>query len=347
VILPAAPAGRAGHRADHNGALLGGGAGPGPEGRRARSDTISLDGTDGGERGSGWRSAGGASAGKPCWAKVLAAVWSTPVPPGFDPAAGQLKLNAVIRPAGRNDDQLLPLAALARPLGVSLRLIEFMDLWATANGWKPSSRWCQRPRCCNGSGRLAACSRWDVPALPPPTTLAAYRDGGLEAGSGGGATGPWNGPRSAPLPAAGLQTAMPHHRHWRGLHLACSASSGVGPQNPGCRPGGRPGAEPGWADAALARPFWAQRQDPLQRRRGPEAARRAPAHRSGPRQMAYLGGEGWPGPTVLVGKAPRTSHRHRLKAGWPLRGASTLVRMIGVHLRDRTSEPPLRGISPG
>jgi len=52
---------------------------------------------------------------------------------GFDPASGALKLNAVIQ-RGRNEDQLLPLAALARERGLELRLIEYMDV-GNRNGW--------------------------------------------------------------------------------------------------------------------------------------------------------------------------------------------------------------------
>jgi cyclic pyranopterin phosphate synthase len=52
---------------------------------------------------------------------------------GFDPAQGGLKLNAVIQ-RGQNDDQLLPLAELARDRGVELRLIEFMDV-GNRNSW--------------------------------------------------------------------------------------------------------------------------------------------------------------------------------------------------------------------
>ena len=52
---------------------------------------------------------------------------------GFDPAQGRLKLNAVIQ-RGQNDDQLLPLAELARNRGMELRLIEFMDV-GNRNGW--------------------------------------------------------------------------------------------------------------------------------------------------------------------------------------------------------------------
>jgi cyclic pyranopterin phosphate synthase len=53
---------------------------------------------------------------------------------GFDPAHGALKLNAVIQ-RGANDDQVLPLAALARERGLELRLIEFMDV-GSRNGWQ-------------------------------------------------------------------------------------------------------------------------------------------------------------------------------------------------------------------
>ncbi len=52
---------------------------------------------------------------------------------GFDPAKGGLKLNAVIQ-RGRNDDQLIPLAHLARQQRIELRLIEYMDV-GNRNGW--------------------------------------------------------------------------------------------------------------------------------------------------------------------------------------------------------------------
>ena len=55
---------------------------------------------------------------------------------GFDPAQGELKLNAVIQ-RGRNDDQVLPLAQLCRERGLELRLIEYMDV-GSRNGWQPS-----------------------------------------------------------------------------------------------------------------------------------------------------------------------------------------------------------------
>ncbi len=53
---------------------------------------------------------------------------------GFDPADGALKLNAVVQ-RGRNEDQILPLARLARQWGIELRLIEAMDV-GTRNGWR-------------------------------------------------------------------------------------------------------------------------------------------------------------------------------------------------------------------
>jgi cyclic pyranopterin phosphate synthase len=69
-------------------------------------------------------------------ARVLAAMEHARAA-GFDPARGALKLNAVIQ-RGRNDDQLLPLAALARERGLELRLIEFMDV-GNRNGWRPEA----------------------------------------------------------------------------------------------------------------------------------------------------------------------------------------------------------------
>jgi cyclic pyranopterin phosphate synthase len=102
---------------------------------------------------------------------------------GFDPAQGQLKLNAVIQ-RGRNDDQLLPLAALARERGVELRLIEFMDV-GNRNGWRPEAvlpaaemvariggRWPLEPL---GRSAHGTAGRW------------RYRDGGGAKGEGGGA----------------------------------------------------------------------------------------------------------------------------------------------------------------
>ena len=96
--------------------------------------TLSLDAIHGAvaARMAGLR--GGAAAGDQLVQQVLnglAAARSV----GFDPATGALKLNAVIR-RDLNDDQLLPLADLARQQGMELRLIEYMDV-GNRNGWHP------------------------------------------------------------------------------------------------------------------------------------------------------------------------------------------------------------------
>jgi cyclic pyranopterin phosphate synthase len=96
--------------------------------------TLSLDGADGT---SVARMAGlsDAKAGARTLEAVLAAIGHAR-DAGFDPAAGALKLNAVIQ-RGRNDNQLLPLAALCRRQGLELRLIEYMDV-GNRNGWSPA-----------------------------------------------------------------------------------------------------------------------------------------------------------------------------------------------------------------
>ena len=92
--------------------------------------TLSLDGTTG----TAVALMAGVSDGDALLEKVLAASEHAQAA-GFDPAAGALKLNAVIQ-RGSNDDQLLPLAALARDRGIELRLIEFMDV-GNRNEWSP------------------------------------------------------------------------------------------------------------------------------------------------------------------------------------------------------------------
>lgn len=94
------------------------------------SVTLSLDGTDAtsvawmsGRRDGGW-----------VLEQVLAAIEHARSA-GFDPARGGLKLNAVIQ-RDVNEDQVLPLAALARQRGLELRLIEYMDV-GNRNGWHP------------------------------------------------------------------------------------------------------------------------------------------------------------------------------------------------------------------
>jgi cyclic pyranopterin phosphate synthase len=134
--------------------------------------TLSLDGTTGA---SVARMAGlaDAAAGTRALERVLAAIEHARTA-GFDPSQGALKLNAVIQ-RGANDDELLPLAGLARERGVELRLIEFMDV-GNRNGWRPEAVlpaaemvarigecWPLEPL---GRGRHGTASRW------------RYRDGG-------------------------------------------------------------------------------------------------------------------------------------------------------------------------
>nr|WP_225867221.1 radical SAM protein [Cyanobium sp. PCC 7001] len=93
--------------------------------------TISLDGADGASVG---RMTGRSSEGEALLQRVQEAL-AHAREAGFDPRLGELKLNAVID-RHRNGDQVVPLAALARRLGVELRLIEFMDV-GNRNGWTP------------------------------------------------------------------------------------------------------------------------------------------------------------------------------------------------------------------
>ena len=94
--------------------------------------TISLDAVEAAvvARMAGLR--GGESAGTRLIQQVLAGL-DAARSAGFDPAAGALKLNAVIQ-RGVNDDQLIPLAMLARQQRMELRLIEYMDV-GNRNGW--------------------------------------------------------------------------------------------------------------------------------------------------------------------------------------------------------------------
>ncbi|WP_411875678.1 GTP 3',8-cyclase MoaA [Vulcanococcus limneticus] len=149
--------------------------------------TLSLDGADGA---SVARMAGfGASAAAPgqgdaLLARVLAAIEHARAA-GFDPSSGQLKLNSVIA-RGRNDDQLLPLAALARERGLELRLIEFMDV-GSRNGWSPE----QVLPAAEMVRRIGA--RWPLEPLGRPSHGTAsrwrYRDGGGAADQGNGPGG--------------------------------------------------------------------------------------------------------------------------------------------------------------
>jgi cyclic pyranopterin phosphate synthase len=131
--------------------------------------TLSLDGTTG----DAVARMAGVSHGEPLLAKVLAAIEHAQSA-GFDPARGALKLNAVIQ-RGANDDQLLPLAALARDRGLELRLIEFMDV-GNRNGWQPEA-------VLPAADMVATISRrWPLEPLGRPSHGTAsrwrYQDGG-------------------------------------------------------------------------------------------------------------------------------------------------------------------------
>ncbi len=134
--------------------------------------TLSLDGTTGAAVARMAGLSDGAT-GKRTLAQVLAAIEHARTA-GFDPAQGGLKLNAVIQ-RGANDDQLLPLAGLARERGLELRLIEFMDV-GNRNGWReaqvlPAAEMVERIG-----------SRWPLEPMGRPAHGTAnrwrYRDGG-------------------------------------------------------------------------------------------------------------------------------------------------------------------------
>ena len=96
--------------------------------------TISLDAVNGAvaARMAGLR--GGAVAGERLVQQVIEAL-TVAQAAGFLAERGELKLNAVIQ-RGVNEDQLLPLAELARRHRLELRLIEYMDV-GSRNGWGP------------------------------------------------------------------------------------------------------------------------------------------------------------------------------------------------------------------
>ena len=195
--------------------------------------TLSLDGTTG----DSVERMAGVGDGAALLAKVLAAIEHARAA-GFDPGRGALKLNAVIQ-RGANDDQLLPLAALARERGLELRLIEFMDV-GNRNGWRPESvlsaaamverigeRWPLEPlgravhgtarrwRYRDGGGVLAAVASVSAPFCGDCNRLRVTADGiaysCLFAAPGSGLDlRPWLAPASPP---AELQHALA--QRWR------------------------------------------------------------------------------------------------------------------------------------
>ncbi|MFO8237874.1 MAG: radical SAM protein [Prochlorococcaceae cyanobacterium] len=249
--------------------------------------TLSLDGTTG-ETVGRMAGAGGADPGERArrgevlLAKVLAAIEHARAA-GFDPGRGELKLNAVIQ-RGVNDDQLLPLAALARERGLELRLIEFMDV-GTRNGWRPKSvlsasemvdridsRWPLEPR---GRGAHGTASRW------------RYRDGGAGGSdsTGGGAhlavvasvTAPFCGDcNRLRVTADGIAYTCLFAAPGSGLDL---------------RPWLQPQTDPAGVRQALA-DRWRQRQDRYSEERQELWQASAPQQPGTSRhaEMAYLGG---------------------------------------------------------
>jgi len=233
--------------------------------------TLSLDGTDGASV-ARMAGLGGAPAGEAVLEKVLAAIGHARTA-GFDPARGQLKLNAVITRDG-NGEQLLPLAALAREQGLELRLIEFMDV-GNRNGWAPEqvlpaaemlSRigavWPLEPL---GRAAHGTASRWRY-----RDRVAA--DDGAHLAVVASITAPFCGDCNRLRIAAD------------GVAYTCLfAGSGTD-----LRPWLRPDSDPGALEQAL-RELWGQRRDRWSEERailGTGAQVGAPRHA----EMAYLGG---------------------------------------------------------
>jgi cyclic pyranopterin phosphate synthase len=239
--------------------------------------TLSLDGTTGS---SVARMAGlaDAAAGERALAAVLAAIEHARAA-GFDPGRGALKLNAVIQRSA-NDDQLLPLAALARERGLELRLIEFMDV-GNRNGWRPEAvlsaaemlerigeRWPLEPL---GRARHGTASRW------------RYRDRDQESGGAHLAV-----VASVSAPFCGDCNRLRVTAD--GIAYTCLfATPGSGLD---LRPWLQPDSPTGAVREAIAG-LWSQRADRWSEQRqqawqgdNPQSTATAPAHA----EMAYLGG---------------------------------------------------------
>ncbi|MFZ9850662.1 MAG: GTP 3',8-cyclase MoaA [Vulcanococcus sp.] len=230
--------------------------------------TLSLDGAS---ADSVARMAGlaDATAGERALQRVLQAIEHARAA-GFEPSRGALKLNAVIQ-RGANDDQLLPLAQLARERGVELRLIEYMDV-GNRNGWRPeavlpaaemvarlSDRWPLEPL---GRDRHGTASRW------------RYRDGGGQLAVVASISAPFCGDcNRLRVTADGIAYTCLFATPGSGLDL---------------RPWLQPG-QPTDALGAAIKGLWRGRADRYSEARGSHSA---PAGASGPAhaEMAYLGG---------------------------------------------------------
>ncbi|MFM8525515.1 MAG: GTP 3',8-cyclase MoaA [Cyanobacteriota bacterium] len=231
--------------------------------------TLSLDGTTGE---SVARMAGrkDAAAGQRALERVLQAIDAARAA-GFDPAAGALKLNAVIQ-RGANDDQVLPLAALARERGLELRLIEYMDV-GNRNGWTPDAvisaaelvtaigaRWPLEPL---GRGPASTASRW------------RYADGGGRLATVASVSAPFCGDcNRLRITADGVAYTC----------LFAAPDAGVDL---------RPWLQPDSPAEALRdglRRIWLQRRDRYSEERQDRLAAVAPLAASAHAEMAYLGG---------------------------------------------------------
>ncbi|SBO44163.1 GTP 3',8-cyclase MoaA [Cyanobium sp. NIES-981] len=225
--------------------------------------TISLDGADGPSVG---RMTGRVSQGEALLERVLEAV-AHAREAGFDPQRGELKLNAVID-RHRNGGQVVPLADLARRLGLELRLIEFMDV-GNRNGWSvdqvlPAAAMVERihrqwPLDPVGRAAHGTASRW------------RYRDraDGLHLAVVASITAPFCGDCNRLRVTADGQA-----------YTCLFAERGTD-----LRPWLRPDPDPAGLRQALAG-LWRQRHDRYSEERAsqPGAGSRSPA------EMAYLGG---------------------------------------------------------
>ena len=192
---------------------------------------------------------------------------------GFDPGQGQLKLNAVIR-RGWNEDQLLPLAQLARQQGLELRLIEFMDV-GSRNGWSleqvlPAQTMLERISQCwplepQGRPQNGTASRW------------RYRDGSGWLGLVASVTQPFCGDCDRlRITADGV------------AYTCLFAAPGDGVD---LRPWLQPETPAGALSEVLSR-IWRQRGDRYseERQQRSGASERMAARGIGHAEMAYLGG---------------------------------------------------------
>jgi cyclic pyranopterin phosphate synthase len=230
--------------------------------------TLSLDGADGASV-ARMAGLGDAAAGGRALESVLAAIDHARAA-GFDPAVGALKLNAVIQ-RGRNDDQLLPLAALARERQLELRLIEYMDV-GNRNGWQADAVLSAAEMV----QRLA--TRWPLEPLGRPHHGTAsrwrYRDGGGRLAVVASVSAPFCGDcNRLRVTADGIAYTCLFAAPGNGLDLRPWLQAGSTPQDL----------------AQSLNALWRRRDDRYSEQRQrirSTAAQPAPAHA----EMAYLGG---------------------------------------------------------